>query len=47
MVAIEPILLDSSGYWKKIDKLMRANKKIGMNIVDNEFPGYLYSDITK
>ena len=41
MVAIAPILPESSGSWKKIAKLSKASIKIGKKMVISEFPGYL------
>lgn len=47
MVAIELILPANYGPWKKIAKLTRASRNIGMKMVESEFPGYLYKGITK
>jgi hypothetical protein len=46
-VAIEPTLPANYGPWKKIAKLTRASRNIGIKIVASEFPGYLYKGITK
>ena len=40
-MAMAPILPESSGYWKKIARLTRASRKMGMKMVASEFPGYL------
>lgn len=47
IVAIAPILPDSSGSWKKIARLTKARRKIGIKIVASELPGYLYRGIMK
>jgi hypothetical protein len=40
-VAIDPIRLYRSFYWKNIVRLRSAKRKIGINIVAREFTGYL------
>jgi hypothetical protein len=41
IVAIDPMRLDSSFYWKNIARLKSASRNMGMNMVKSEFPGYL------
>lgn len=47
IVAMAPILPESSDSWKKIAKLKMANRKVGKKIVKRVLPGYLYRGITK
>ena len=47
IVAMEPILPDSSESWKNIAKLNKANNRTGKKIVTNTLPGYLYRGMTK